>query len=103
MLALRCAVCNDRWDEAWPRIADRLRAAPAPCPTRARRPPGLPVHQASRPVPRPRPRPPRIAAMPADRPKKIVAGRPTDQHAWKIAARRAAERKAARSARSAKS
>jgi hypothetical protein len=41
--------------------------------------------------------------MPADRPKKIVDGRPTDAHAWKIAARRGAERKAAHDQASAKS
>jgi hypothetical protein len=34
--------------------------------------------------------------MPTDRPKKIVDGKPTPTHAWKIAARRGAERKAAR-------
>ena len=95
MLALRCAVCNDRWDATWPGVARRLRA-PAPGPRRARRPPGLSAHQASRPrraPPRPRVR---VAPPPADRPKKIVAGRPTAAHPWATAARRGAERKAAR-------
>jgi hypothetical protein len=102
MLALRCAVCNDRWDAAWADIARRLRATPAPGPTRARRPPGLSAAQASRPRRAPRPPRPRVAPMPADRPKKVVDGHPTDAHAWKIAARRGAERKAARSPQSAK-
>jgi hypothetical protein len=80
MLTLRCAVCNDRWDELWLRIARRLRAAPTAAPPRPRRPPGLSAAQASR--PRRPPRPPRLRAapMPADRPKRIVGGRPTADH-----------------------
>ncbi len=101
MLALRGAVCNDRWDELWPRIAHHLRHG-APCPTRSRRPPGLSAHQASRPVPRRPPPRVRVAPMPADRPRKNAAGRPTREHPWNVDARRAAERKAARSAHSAK-
>ncbi len=102
MLALRCAVCNDRWAEVWPRIVRSLRHPPAPCPTRSRREAGLSAHQASRPIPNPRPQRIRVAPMPVDRPRKIVDGRPTDAHDWKIAARRAAERKAARLLTSAK-
>jgi hypothetical protein len=65
MLALRCIAANDRWEEAWPRIARSLRRGPDPCPTRVRRPAGLSAHQASRPAPHPRPpRPPRAAPMP---------------------------------------
>jgi len=82
MLALRCAVCNDRWDEVWPRIARRLRAAPA-APPRPRRPPGLSAAQASRPRRAPRPPRPRVAPMPADRPTTVVAGRPTADHPFK--------------------
>jgi hypothetical protein len=96
MLALRCAVCNDRWDETWPRIARALRRRPALRPTRARHPAVLSAAQASRPTPHPRPPRPRVAPMPADRPKKIVDGRPTRDHRWNVAARRAAERKATR-------
>jgi hypothetical protein len=103
MLALRCAACNDRWDAAWADIARSLRAAPASCPTRARRPPGLSAARASRPRRTPRPPRLRVAPMPADRPRKIVDGRPTDAHDWRIAARRGAERKAARLHASAKS
>jgi hypothetical protein len=87
MLALRCAVCNDRWDATWPAVAHRLRAAPAPCPTRARRAPGLSAHQASRPRRAPRPPRPRVAPMPADgRPKKVVDGHNTAAHPWSYAA-----------------
>jgi hypothetical protein len=96
MLALRCALCNDRWDEIWPGIVRSLRRPPVACPTRARRAAGLSAAQASRPVPHPRPPRLRVAPMPADRPRKIVDGRPTAAHDWKIAARRGAERKAAR-------
>jgi hypothetical protein len=103
MLALRCAVGNDRWDEAWSAIARRLRAAPGASPTRTRRPPGLSAAQAGRPRRTRRPPRPRIAPTPADRPKKIVDGKPAPTHAWKIAARRGAERKAARAQRSTKS
>ena len=87
MLALRCAVCNDRWDELWPRIAHRLRGGPARRPARARRPPGLSAHQASRPRRAPRPPRLRVAPMPAaDRPKKVVAGHNTAHHPWSYAA-----------------
>jgi hypothetical protein len=82
MLALRCAVCNDRWDQVWGDIARHLRAAPA-CPTRTRHRPGLSAAQASRPRRAPRPPRLRVAPMPADRPKTIVAGRPTADHPLK--------------------
>jgi hypothetical protein len=102
MLALRCAAANDRWTAIWPRIVRALRT-PDPCPSRDRRSRGLSAHQASRPMRRPRPPRPRAAPMPADpRPRKIVDGRPTDAHDWKIAARRAAERKLANAHRSTK-
>jgi len=102
MLALRCAAANDRWDEVWPGIVRSLRRAPDPCPTRARRLAGLSAHAASRPIRHPRPPRIRVAPPPADRPRTIVAGRPTDAHAWKIAARRGAARKAARAQESTK-
>lgn len=102
MLALRCAVCNDRWIETWPRIARALHDGTTSCPTRSRPSSGLSAAQANRPRRSPRPPPLRVAPMPADRPKKIVDGRPTNAHPWKIAARRAAERKTARLRQSAK-
>jgi len=83
MLALRCAAANDRWDEVWPGVVRSLRRAPDPCPTRARRPAGLSAAQAGRPRRAPRPPPLRVAPMPADRPRRIVAGRPTPDHPLK--------------------
>jgi hypothetical protein len=71
MLALRAAVCNDRWDEAWPQVAAALRAPLGARAARRCAPRGLSAHQAGRPIPRPRPpRPPRAAPMP----------RPADGH-----------------------
>lgn len=87
MAALRTAICGDRWDEEWPRIATRLRA-------RARRsrprPPAMPAPPPPQPAaPRPAPAPP-----PGRRPKLVVAGKPTPRHPWKrfpaVAARPAA-------------
>lgn len=66
MLALRTVVCADRWDTVWPRIAAQLRHAHA-AHRRARR-------AARRPVPEPPPSPP---------PKKVVNGRPTEDHPWR--------------------
>ncbi len=102
MLALRCAACTDRWDATWPQIVRQIRAAAPSRPSCVHRQPGLSAAQANR--PRRPARPPRlsVAPMPADRPKTIVNGHPTDAHPWKIAARCGAERKAARRARSAK-
>jgi hypothetical protein len=102
MLALRCTACNDRWDQTWPPLARRLHAPPAPCTSRARRPSGLSAAQANRPRRPPRPPGLRVAPMPTDRPKKIVAGRPTEDHAWRRAAQHALDRKIARNQRSAK-
>jgi len=83
MLALRGAACSDRWDEAWPRIAQHLRR-PAPCPTRARPLPGLPAAQASRPNTHPCPaRPPVRAAPLPRRDKRVIDGHPTPDHPFK--------------------
>ena len=82
MLALRCAVCNDRWDHVWADIARHLRASPAR-PTRTRRRSGLSAAQASRPRRAPRPPRLRVAPMPTARPTTIVAGRPTADHPFK--------------------
>jgi hypothetical protein len=63
MAALRTVVCADRWDDAWPLVAARLRARtrpPRPCAPR-----GLSAHQAGRPAPHPHPpRRPRVAPTP---------------------------------------
>ena len=83
LLALRCAACNDRWDEAWSRIAQHLRR-PAPRPARTRRPPGLSAAQASRPTARRRPARPRVrGAPPPRRAPRVVGGHPTADHPFK--------------------
>jgi hypothetical protein len=79
MLALRTVVCNDRWDEAWPRACARRRADDHDrrlARHRARRPPPPPPPPARPAVPPPR-RP-----TPAPRPPRIVDGRPTKAHPW---------------------
>lgn len=68
MVALRGAICSDRWAEAW--------AAPAPAATRA-------ASAASVAAPAPRPRRPPSPAIPRAGPKTIVNGRPTARHPWK--------------------
>jgi hypothetical protein len=85
MLGLRTVLCGGRWEEAWPRIAGRLRAqarlAGAARRTarlaRAAPPPALP--------PPPAPAPNMVVAPPAapPRPKCVVNGRPTAGHPWK--------------------
>jgi hypothetical protein len=75
MLALRTIVCSDRWDDAWPTIVTRLRAAarrPRP------RPPSPPPAAAADPAPPPTP----SATAAPPRPKTIVDGRPTSAHPW---------------------
>ena len=81
MVALRGALCSDRWAEAWAVIA-------AARGTRARRPPpALPAapaaSAASVAAPVRRPRLPPSPAIPRSGPKTIVNGRPTTRHSWK--------------------
>ena len=81
MVALRGALCSDRWAEAWAAIADARG-------TRARRPPpALPAapaaSAASVAAPARRPRLPPSPALPRTGPKTIVNGRPTTRHSWK--------------------
>jgi hypothetical protein len=93
LLALRCALLNGRWAEAWPRLvrrwrqagADRARTrraarrgapAPAPAPAPAACPAAAAAAAAAAaPPPAPPPAP--------SRPKTIVDGRPTAAHPWK--------------------
>ena len=95
MLALRCAVCNDRWDATWSHLAAALPAPLDDRTTRRRAHRGLSAHQAARPVPRPRPpRPPRAAPMPrpADGHRSVRSWRHAYQphrRATDLAARRA--------------
>lgn len=100
MLALRTVVCADRWDEAWPQISDRLRAADrarrqqrrqrADERRAAREAADQPAHQLVPPTtdsatalldpsPSPAPTP---TPTPTPTPKTIVNGRPTKSHPW---------------------
>lgn len=80
MVALRTAVCADRWDEAWSQITNQLRAQARDRPTRRCSPRGLSAHQAGRPTPGPRPpRLPRITRVP-----RTLDGRPSTR-SWRHA------------------
>jgi hypothetical protein len=83
MVALRGALCSDRWDEAWAAIA-RTRGQRCRHPPAAHAAPSLPVASAaSVAAPTRRPAHPAITAVPRAGPKTIVGGRPTAQHPWK--------------------
>jgi len=94
MLALRTVVCADRWEEAWPQISARLRAADR---TRrrqrhqralGRRAAREPARRAMPPPPAtaaptpPAPAAPTLSAAPQHAPKTILNGRPTKAHPW---------------------
>jgi len=87
MLALRTVVCADRWDEAWPQIAARLRADARARSRRLRaerrtaRQAAHAARQASAAPPSPTVTSPTMPTPPA--PKTIVDGRPTTAHPWK--------------------
>jgi hypothetical protein len=81
MLALRTAVCADRWDEAWPQISARL-VADGRTHRRQRAAERRAARQAALPdVPTPTIDPPTSPATPPP-PKTIVNGRPTKAHPW---------------------
>jgi hypothetical protein len=83
MVALRAAVCSDRWADAWAAIGEqRRRAARARRQARAARktPPGLP--RSPTPVPPPRSQRRERAAVARLRSGQVVAGRPTRTHPW---------------------
>jgi hypothetical protein len=89
MLALRTIVCADRWDEAWPQIADRLRAD-----ARARRRKLQADRRAAReaaqaasqtltpPSPETPPAPSPQTTPSPQPPKTIIDGHPTKAHPW---------------------
>lgn len=92
MLALRTIVCANRWDEAWPQIAARLRAdararshqlqadrRAARDAARAASQTLTPPPTLTRPTPTPDTAPSPTATTP---PKTIVNGRPTKAHPW---------------------
>jgi hypothetical protein len=93
LVGLRTVLCGDRWAEVWPQIATQLRvrarlasadrrtarlARPAPAPVLPPPPPASP--------PAPPPVPAAVVALRdelATRPKRMVNGRPTDDHIWR--------------------
>lgn len=82
MVALRGAVCSERWDEAWAAIAAARRAR-RPTSLAAAAPAG-PVASAASVAPAfPRPHHPAITEVARAGPKTIVNGRPTAAHPWK--------------------
>jgi hypothetical protein len=88
MLALRCALLNGRWAEAWPRLMRQWRQARADR-TRARRR-GRQTPQRIPPAAAPPAAPPTVAGVPVVAPRRaktIIDGRPTAAHPWKRHAR----------------
>jgi hypothetical protein len=82
MVALRGAICSERWAEAWTAIAHTRRRRPAPPAAGAAvAPPAASAAAVAAPVPHPRH--PAITAVPREGPKTIVNGRPTTAHPWK--------------------
>jgi hypothetical protein len=87
LVALRAALCSDRWTEVWPLIATGLRhrRRNGQVGRRERRlsaVPREPAATASPPLPPPPESAPPPPARPA-RPKTIVNGRPTADHPWR--------------------
>jgi len=94
LLALRTVVCADRWDEAWPQISARLRAADRT--RRQQRHRRSVERRAAREAdrlaatsppdvaapPPPAPPDPAPSAAPQAAPKTFVNGRPTTAHPW---------------------
>jgi hypothetical protein len=92
MVALRTAVCSDRWDAVWAQVQLRLRqdARARTAVRRASRqqaqaaptPPAVPGVAAPTPTPPPTPIEPECGSPPRRAPT-IVHGRPTPDHPWK--------------------
>jgi hypothetical protein len=83
LVALRGALCSERWDEAWADIAHARRGRGA-----SGAPPHTPAaitvaSAASVAAPPRRLRQPPSPAIPRSGPKTIVNGRPTSRHPWK--------------------
>lgn len=79
MVALRGALCAERWDEAWTTIAHG-RCHRRPAPVALVRPA---ASAASVAVPSRRPATPAIPDLPPHGPPRLVNGRPTAAHPWK--------------------
>jgi hypothetical protein len=80
MVALRGALCSERWEEAWTAIA-HVRRADLPRNRPVATPPA--ASAASVASPTRRPRYPAIPDLPPAGPKRIVNGRPTAAHPWR--------------------
>lgn len=84
MLALRGALCSERWDEAWAAIAEARRDRADRARPGAARPVAAPAASAASVAPpRGRRRLPTSPALSRPGPKTIVNGRPTARHPWK--------------------
>ncbi len=79
LLALRGALCSERWEEAWTIVARARRTRP-PAPVAAT---GPAASAASVTTPARRPAAPGIPDLPPQGPPRIVNGRPTAAHPWK--------------------
>lgn len=88
MVALRGALCSDRWTEAWSAIARARRAQGSQAPAAPAPAAGLVASAASVAAPVRRRRQPPSAAIPRHGPPTIVNGRPTAAHPWKRGAGR---------------
>jgi hypothetical protein len=81
LLALRGALCSERWDEAWAAIARARRVRPAPSPVAPVATPAASAASVAAPVRRLRQ--PASPVLSRSGPKTIVNGRPTAAHPWK--------------------
>jgi hypothetical protein len=81
MVALRGAVCSERWDEAWTEVAQARRARVGRSQPNAAATPT--ASAASVAIPRQRIHHPAITEVARPGPQMIVNGRPTAAHPWK--------------------
>jgi hypothetical protein len=79
LLALRGALCSERWEEAWATIVQARQTRP-PTPAAGPRPV---ASAASVAVPPRRPATPAVPHLPAPGPPRLIHGRPTAAHPWK--------------------
>lgn len=83
LVALRGALCSERWDEAWAQIAAARRTRGYRTPPPAILPAASAASAASVAAPAHPVRQPPSPALPRQGPKTIVNGRPTARHPWK--------------------
>jgi hypothetical protein len=83
LVALRGALCSERWDEAWAQIAAARRTRGCRTPPPAILPAASAASAASVAAPARPVRQPPSPALPRQGPKTIVNGRPTARHPWK--------------------